>query len=105
MEEELEEYERFSFSEDHPALYDQRTAEIAEKLQRSSGFIVYFYTELERDDEGNVRGEGEASIGMSPGIPLGQFLKEGFTAINEVVGDMIAHAMEEESVEDGGDTK
>lgn len=93
--------EHSSFSHDHPAEYDQRVTEFAEKLQKADGFIIYLYSREDEDEEGNVIGEGHASIGCTPGLPVGQFLKEGVDSINEVIVSMVERYKEEARKSDG----
>ena len=88
-------HEQGGFMHDHPAEWDQRTAELADKLVKADGFIIYVYTREGEDDDGNIIGEGHAVVGGAPGIPLGQFLKEGINSINETIVSFVQAHKEE----------
>jgi hypothetical protein len=81
-----EEIENNYFSHDNPAHYDQSTSELAEKIQKADGFIVFVYTRTNDEDESY---EGHCTVGMTPGLSVTDFLAAGVTDIQKLVDSVV----------------
>lgn len=85
------------YAEDHPALFDQRTEEIADKIRKADGYIVFVYNQEgdSQNEGGDLSVHGESMIAAVPGVPITLFLSEGARALNISLKEMIQAAIEE----------
>jgi hypothetical protein len=88
--------EEGSFSHEHSAHYDQKAAEMAEKLQKADAFMIYTYT---KDDEPAT---GTCMIGSVPGTSCSEFLENGLNALYEMALDIAGKAGEVDDSETEG---